>query len=111
MSAVIRTLARIAPPLAGRGASGFAALSVPAGTAAAGRAFISEPGGPVTGVVAPAAVVGSPLKAATDGGLEDDVATPAPGEIWLVALSSVVVAPPPESRISLSSATTCLALP
>ncbi len=65
----------------------------------------------MTGVVAPPAVVGNPLKAATDGGEDEEAATPAPGEIWLAALSSVPLGPPPLSSISLSSPTTCLELP
>ncbi len=78
--------------------------------AGAGRAFISEPGGPATAVVAPAAAVGNPLSEATGPPDEDDV-MPAPGEIWLDELSSVPLAPVPPSSMSLSSVTTCFALP
>src|SRR5262249_18731933 len=104
-------------PLAGRAPSGAADVcdvSWPCGGAAAGtgRAFISEPGGPVTGVVAPAAAVGNALSEATDeGGPEEEEGMPAPGEIGLDGLSSVPLALVPPSSISLSSDTTCFALP
>src|SRR4051794_27911495 len=77
----------------------------------AGRALSDDPGGAVTGVAAPAPAVGSALSEAT-GLPDDEVEIPAPGEIWLEALSSVeVLVALWLSSMSLSSATTSLELP
>ncbi|MGX1216179.1 hypothetical protein AB7M42_006444 [Bradyrhizobium diazoefficiens] len=65
----------------------------------------------MTGVAAPAPAVGSALSAAT-GLPDDEVEIPAPGEIWLEALSSdELLVPLWLSSISFSSATISLELP
>ena len=65
--------------------------------------------GPVTAVVAAPPAVGNPLSAAIGPDVEEVM--PEPGEIWLDELSRVPLALVPASSISLSSVTTCFALP
>ena len=78
----------------------------------AGRAFSGEPGAPVTGVGGAGGAVGNPLSAATAPLPDEDTEMPAPGEIWLEALSSAApLRAVPPSSISLSSATTSFELP
>src|SRR5688572_1991503 len=96
----------LAPP----SGAALVAMSCPEAGAGLTRALMGEPGGPVTGVAAPPADVGSPLSAATAGWLEESDA-PAPGAIWLEELSRLPDDVPCVSNISLSSITTCFALP
>src|ERR1700742_2852656 len=110
----MRTLGRKLLPLTDLGAAPASGAS-PGACAGAGadRALMGEPGGPVIGVAAPAPAVGSPLSCATGLVPEEDSETPAPGAIWLMPLSRPGPAIPLDcpTSMSLSSATTVLALP
>src|SRR5690349_19108206 len=108
----MRTFCRmLLTPLLGDDPGVADAEMVSCGRFGAGRVLGMDPGGPVTGVAAPAPAVGSALRAATGLAGDAETETPDPGEIWLVEVSRLVLDGPWLSSMSLSRATTCLELP
>src|ERR1700694_267070 len=116
MSAVIRTVCSTPLPPAGLGLEPNSPpdeISDPLAGPGAGapRTFCDE-AGPVTGTAAPEAAVGMALNEATGLLPDEETEMPAPGEIWLEALSRLLPAPPPwPVSISLSSAVTSFEFP
>src|ERR1019366_1910715 len=108
---VIRTFCRTPLPPAALGLESNSPpdeLSCPPAVlgGAAARTLRGEPAGPVTGVATPEAAVGMALSDATGLVPDEESETPAPGEIWLDALSRLLPPLPRPVSISLSSAVT-----